>query len=126
MINGMHVILYSKHAEKVREFLGEVLQLSSVDAGGGWPIYTAPPTELAVHPTDGEPEHEVYLMCNDVDAVVAELAKRGIRPDGAIVDRGWGLLATLVLPGGERLGLYEPRHPSPLFPAGGEQAGAAT
>ena len=88
MINGMHVILYSKHAEKVREFLGEVLQLSSVDAGGGWPIYTAPPTELAVHPTDGEPEHEVYLMCNDVDAVVAELAKRGIRPDGAIVDRG--------------------------------------
>jgi hypothetical protein len=114
MITGMHVILYSRHADKVREFLGDVLKLPSVDAGGGWPIFAAPPTELAVHPSDDEPEEEFYLMCDDIKATVAELARRGIGTDGGIADRGWGLLTTIVLPGGERLGLYEPRHPSPL------------
>jgi len=114
MITGMHVILFSRHAEKVREFLGDVLGLRSVDAGEGWPIFAAPPTELAVHPTDGEPEHEVFLMCDDVNAVVARLAQRGIQTDGPISDQSWGLSTTLLLPGGERIGLYEPRHPSPL------------
>lgn len=113
LITGMHVILYSRHAEKLRDFLGDVLGWRSVDAGGGWPIFAAPPTEVAVHPTDEEAEHEVYLMCNDVEGVVEKLAQRGIATDGPIADRGWGLLTTLVLPGGERIGLYEPRHPSP-------------
>jgi len=114
MISGMHVILFSRQAEKVREFLGEVLGWHWIDAGGGWPIFAAPPTEIAVHPTEDEPEHEVYLMCDDVNVVVQKLAARGVRTDGPIEDRGWGLLTTLVLPGGERIGLYEPRHPSPL------------
>lgn len=114
MITGMHVILYSRHAEQVRGFLADVLEFRSVDAGGGWPIFAAPPAELAVHATDAEPEHEVYLMCDDVNAVVARLAERGIQTEPPVADRGWGLLTTLVLPGGERLGLYEPRHPSPL------------
>jgi hypothetical protein len=114
MIDGMHVILFSRSAEKVREFLTDVLELPSVDAGDGWLIFAAPPTEIAVHPTEGEPEHEVYLMCKDINAVVTRLAQRGIQTDGPIADRGWGLLTTLVLPGGERIGLYEPRHPSPL------------
>lgn len=114
MISGMHVIFYSKHAEKVREFFGDVLGLRSVDAGEGWPIFAAPPTELAVHPTDDAAEHEVYLMCDDVKALVERLAERGVETDGPIADRGWGLVTTLILPGGERLGLYEPRHPSPL------------
>ncbi len=114
MITGMHVILFSRQAEKVREFLADVLELRSVDAGEGWPIFAAPPTEIAVHPTDGEPEHELYLMCDDVKSVVARLAEKGIETDGPIGDRGWGLLTTLVLPGGERIGLYEPRHASPL------------
>jgi len=114
MISGMHVIFYSRHAEKVREFFRDVLGLRSVDAGEGWPIFAAPPTELAVHPTEDEPEHEVYLMCGDVKALVERLAERGVATDGPIADRGWGLVTTLILPGGERLGLYEPRHPSPL------------
>ena len=117
MITGMHVILFSRHAEEVREFLGDVLELPSIDAGGGWPIFAAPPAEIAVHPADDRAEHEVYLMCDDVEATVAKLAERGIETDGPIADRGWGLLTTLVLPGGERIGLYEPRHPSPLTPA---------
>jgi catechol 2,3-dioxygenase-like lactoylglutathione lyase family enzyme len=114
MITGMHVLLFSRHAEAVQKFFGEVLGLRSVDAGEGWPIFAAPPTELAVHPTDDEPEHEVYLICDDVRAMVEKLAARGIETDGPIADRGWGLVTTLVLPGGERLGLYEPRHASPL------------
>jgi predicted enzyme related to lactoylglutathione lyase len=104
MINGMHVILYSRHAEAVRAFLGDVLELPSVDAGGGWPIYAAPPAELAVHPTEGEPEHEIYLMCDDVAAVVERLQARGTETEQPIQDRGWGLLTSIVLPGGERIG----------------------
>lgn len=114
MITGMHVILYSHHPEEVRKFLGDVLELRSVDAGEGWPIFAGPPAEIAVHPTEDRPEHEVYLMCNDVAKVVTKLAERGVRIDGRISDRGWGLVATIILPGGERIGLYEPRHPSPL------------
>jgi hypothetical protein len=111
----MHVILFSRQAERVRDFLGKVLELRSVDAGEGWPIFAAPRTEIAVHPTEEEGEEEVYLMCDDVKATVAALSARGVETDGTIVDRGWGLLTTIVLPGGDRLGLYEPRHPSPIF-----------
>lgn len=114
MVTGMHVILFSRHAEKVRQFLGDVLGLRSVDAGEGWPIFAGPPAEIAVHETEDEPEHEVYLMCADVNAVVAKLLERGIQTDGPIDDRGWGLVTTVILPGGERIGLYEPHHPSPL------------
>jgi hypothetical protein len=114
VITGMHVILFSRHAEKVREFLNNVLELSSVDAGGGWPIFAAPPAELAVHPADGEREHEVYLMCDDINAFVTRLEERGVQTNGPIEDRGWGLLTAIALPGGERIGIYEPRHPSPL------------
>ena len=112
MINGVHAIFYSKHADALRSFLNDVLELHSVDAGGGWPIYAAPPTELAVHPTDGEAEHELYLMCDDINATVQKLAERGIRTE-PIADRGWGLLTSVELEGGERIGLYEPRHPRP-------------
>ncbi len=116
MICGIHVIVYSRHAEEVRKFLADVLELRSVDAGEEWPIFAAPPAEIAVHPTDGRPEHEVYLMCDDVGAVVARLAKRGVATEGPIIDRGWGLATTVILPGGERISLYEPRHPSPVLP----------
>ena len=98
MITGIHAILFSKHAESVRGFLADVLELPSVDAGGGWPIFAAPPAELAM--TSNE--------------TVAELAKRGIKTAGAIEERGWGFVTSLVMPGGEEIGLYEPRHPSPI------------
>ena len=115
MITGVHAILYSKHADSVRAFLDGVMRLGSVDAGGGWPIFAAPPAELAVHPTEGEPEHEIYFMCDDVHATIAELARQGIRTD-PVVDRGWGLLTSIHIAEDERVGLYEPRHPTPLRP----------
>jgi len=114
MITGVHAIMYSKHAESVRSFLGEVLGLDSVDAGEGWPIFAGPPLEIAVHPTGDEPEHEFFLMCDDVHALVAKLAERGITTKMPIADRGWGLVTVLVLPGGDEIGLYQPKHASPL------------
>jgi predicted enzyme related to lactoylglutathione lyase len=113
MITGIHALIYSKHLDRVHAFLGDVLGLRSIDAGNGRLIYAAPPTELGVHATDGEPGHELYLICDDIEATVAALKERGV---GAtpVDDRGWGLVTTLELPGGEKIGLYEPRHPSPL------------
>lgn len=113
MITGIHAIIYTKHEDKVRAFLADVLGLRSVDAGGGWPIFAAPPTELAVHPTGDKPEHEFYLMCDDINETVATLAGRGIKAE-PIHERSWGLSTSLEFGDGESIGLYEPRHPSPL------------
>jgi hypothetical protein len=113
MITGVHAVISSKHVQRVHAFLGEVLKLRSVDAGNGRFFYAAPPTELGVHDTDGEPEHELYLICDDIAATVAALQERGVTAT-PVEDRGWGLLTTLELAPGETIGLYEPHHPSPL------------
>jgi hypothetical protein len=91
-----------------------VLGLASVDAERGWPIFALPPAELAMHPTEGQPHHELYLMCDDIHATVAELRTKGVSFTSDITDAGWGLLTALELPDGRPLGLYEPRHPGPL------------
>ena len=111
MITGAHVILYSTDAEADRAFLLELLGTRSVDAGGGWLIVALPPAEVAEHPSQGDPRHELYLMCDDIEDTVSELTAKGIRFEGGVSDEGWGLLATLRLPGGGPLGVYQPRHP---------------
>ena len=111
MITGAHTILYSTDADADRAFLRELLGTTTVDAGGGWLILALPPAEVAVHPTEGTARHELYLMCDDIDATVAELGARGVVVEGGISDEGWGRLATIRLPGGGALGVYEPRHP---------------
>ena len=116
MITGMHAIVFSPAAEKVRSFVAEVLGMTSVDAGGGWPIFALPPAELAVHPSDGETRHELYLMCDDIHATLAELQAKGAEVAREVSDQGWGLLAALRLPDGSELPIYQPRHPSPLQP----------
>ena len=116
MINGVHAIVFSREAEKVRVFLGDALGLASVDAGHGWLIFALPPAELAVHPTDGESRHELYLMCDDIHATLAELQAKGAEIASGVADQGWGLLASIRLPDGEQFGIYEPRHPSPPRP----------
>jgi catechol 2,3-dioxygenase-like lactoylglutathione lyase family enzyme len=110
MINGAHVIVYSTDAEADRAFFRDVLGYPYVDAGGGWLIFKLPPAEVAVHPAEATPSHELYLMCDDLTATVNELADKGISC-GDVVDQRWGLLTTIRLPGGGELGLYEPRHP---------------
>ena len=110
MIRGAHVILYSADAEADRAFLRDVLGLASVDSGGGWLIFQLPPAEVAVHPAETSGATELYLVCDDVEATVADLTGRGVAVEGEISDQGWGRLATIRLPGGGRLGIYEARH----------------
>jgi catechol 2,3-dioxygenase-like lactoylglutathione lyase family enzyme len=112
-IIGMHAILYSKKAEETRAFFRDVLGFSSVDAGHGWLIFAAPPAELAVHPADDDEFHELYLMCDDIESTLAELRAKGQSPS-AVQDRPWGRLAEITLPSGQRLGIYEPRHPTAI------------
>ena len=111
MITGAHAIFYSTDAEADRLFLRDLLGTPSVDAGGGWLIMALPPAEIAVHPTEGSPRQELYLMCDDIEAKVREVTANGATVEGAISDQGWGLLATVRLPSGGPLGIYQPRHP---------------
>ncbi|WP_327248252.1 VOC family protein [Streptomyces sp. NBC_01320] len=108
MINGAHVIIYSQDAEADRAFFRDVLGFSHIDAGEGWLIFKLPPAEVAVHPADGS-SHELFLMCDDVQATVDELSAKGVEC-AAVTDAGWGLKTGIRLPGGSELGLYEPRH----------------
>ncbi len=109
---GAHTIIGSQDPEADRAFFRDVLGMESVDAGGGWLIFALPPSEVAVHPgKDGR--HELYLMCADLDATVRELRRRGATVKPEVHDHPWGKLATIVLPGGGDLPIYQPRHPSP-------------
>ena len=111
MIIGAHVIINSKNAEADRAFL-KGLTLPSVPMPGGFTIYGLPPSEVAIHPSDKNDVHEFYLMCDDVDATIAAMEKKGIATS-PIREAGWGRLTTLTLPGGGKLGIYEPLHPRP-------------
>jgi catechol 2,3-dioxygenase-like lactoylglutathione lyase family enzyme len=111
VITGAHVILYSHDAEADRAFLRDMLGFPGVDAGGGWLIFKLPPAEIATHPTDGATKHEFYLMCDDVESTLGELAAKGVEVSGAVRDQGWGLMASIKLPSGAELPIYEPRHP---------------
>jgi hypothetical protein len=112
MINGAHAIIYSKDPEADRAFLRDVLQLDHVDSGDGWLIFALPPAEVAVHPAEVNDRHELFLLCDDAAAFVAEMAQQGVACS-PVADRGWGLLTQLTLPGGGQLGVYQPRHARP-------------
>lgn len=112
MIIGAHSIIYSTNPDADRAFLRDVLQLTSVDVGGGWLIFGLPPAEVAVHPSSKNDVHEFYLMCDDVKALTAALKKRRVT-SSEIENQGWGLLTHVSLPGGGKLGIYEPRHARP-------------
>jgi hypothetical protein len=112
MINGVHVILYSRDDEADRAFIRDVLGFPHVDAGGGWLIFKTPPAEVAVHPTDGAPSHQLYLLCDDLRATMAELTAKGVEFAGPVSEQRWGLLTSIKLPGGGELGLYQPLHPT--------------
>jgi hypothetical protein len=112
MITGAHSIIYSTNPDADRVFLRDVLTLPNVDVGGGWLIFGLPPAEVAVHPSDTNGRHELYLMCDEVEAFVAEMTRRNV-VCGPVQDQGWGLLTQLTLPGGGTVGVYQPRHPRP-------------
>ncbi len=113
MITGVHAVVFSPDAEKTRAFFADVLNMPSVDAGGGWLIFALPPAELAVHPADNGSRHELYLMCDDIHVTLSELRSKGVEVVGDVSDQGWGLLAVIRLPDGGEFPIYQARHPSP-------------
>ena len=115
MIGGVHTILYSKDAEAVREFFRDVLEFPCLDAGGGWLVFKAPPGEIGIHPADTHVHREeLFLMCADVKAEVARLKAKGVEFTSPIREQQWGLVTQFRLPDGERLGLYQPTHPTAI------------
>jgi hypothetical protein len=113
MITGAHTILFSKDADADRAFFKDVFKYRFADAGHGWLIFALPPGEIAFHPSDGNDKHELYLMCDDVQAFVADMTKRGVATSPLQEER-WGVLTAITLPSGSKLGVYQPRHASPL------------
>jgi predicted enzyme related to lactoylglutathione lyase len=113
MITGVHAILFGQDADAARAFLRDVLGWPSVNAGHGWLIFALPPAELAVHPTEGDPHHELFLMCDDLKSTVAALQSKGVEVTSPLEERGFGVMTTIRIPGAGEIGLYQPRHPSP-------------
>jgi predicted enzyme related to lactoylglutathione lyase len=111
MITGVHAIVYSKNADAIRAFFRDVLEYRSVDAGRGWLIFALPPAEIAMPPADGDDTHELYLMCDDLEATLADLATKGIHPSRPIGEERWGRVTSIVIADGSELGLYQPKHP---------------
>ena len=115
MISGVHTIVFSPAAEKVLAFFRDTLGLPFVDAGDGWPIFALPPAELAVHPADAS-RHPIYLLCDALDAAVADLEMKGVALAQPITEQSWGRLTAIALPDGSEIGLYQPSHPRPGTP----------
>jgi hypothetical protein len=117
MITGAHSIIYSTNPEADRAFLRDVLALPNVDVGHGWLIFGLPPAEVAVHPSEKNNLHELYFMCDDIEAFVARMKALIVECD-PVKDQGWGLLTHIRLPGGGRIGVYQPRHSRPAVQIG--------
>jgi catechol 2,3-dioxygenase-like lactoylglutathione lyase family enzyme len=123
MFTGAHVLVYSRDADADRTFFRDVLKFPFVDVGHGWLIFALPPAEAAVHPASGESGqrhsgHEIltshlYLMCDDLQALIAELAAKQVKCT-EIETEPWGIRTTIRLPSGGELGLYQPTHPTAL------------
>src|SRR5689334_23542450 len=113
MISGAHIIIYSTNAEADRASLRDVIGFRSVDAGHGWLIFALPPAEAAFHPADNNDVHELYFMCDDLQAEMESLKKRGVACSDVHEER-WGSLTHFRLPGGGKIGLYQPKHPKAI------------
>jgi catechol 2,3-dioxygenase-like lactoylglutathione lyase family enzyme len=117
VISGAHVIVYSRDPDADRAFLRDVLGFESVDAGGGWLIFALPEAEVAVHPAKDGPSHELFFTCDDLDTTIAELRRKGAKVAPHVYDERWGRLVHMELPGGGRVGVYQPKHPQPTHGA---------
>jgi hypothetical protein len=112
MLIGTHSIIYSRKPEADRLFLRDILGLSHVDIGEGWLIFSLPPSELAVHPSSKNNKQELYFMCTDIHAFITAMKKKKISCS-SIQSLGWGELSQITLPGGGKLGVYQPHHARP-------------
>src|SRR4051794_29580067 len=114
MLTGAHAILFAQDADAARAFLRDVLGFESVDAGRGWLIFALPPSELGIHPAEGDSSVELYLMCDDVESEVKRLVDGGAKPASELISQRWGRMMQLIIPGDVHIGIYEPLHPTAL------------
>ncbi len=113
MINGTHVVVYSKDPEGDRAFFRDVLKFGAVDAGHGWLVFALPPAEAAFHPAEKSDAHELYFMCDDLKATMESLKGQKVKC-GAVTEQRWGSLTTIPLPEGGKVGLYQPKYPTAI------------
>ena len=111
MIFGAHIVIYSNNAEADRAFFSDILGLKSVDAGHGWLIFALPPAEAALHPSSENGAHELFLMCDDLKAEMASLARKNVHCS-PVQEARWGSTTKMRLPGGGDISLYQPKHPT--------------
>ena len=108
------MLLLCRVSDRLQAYvIRDVLKFPSVDAGHGWLIFALPPAELALHPSDVNDQHQLYLMCDDVHALIATMTAQNVECS-AVDEQRWGSITHVKLPGGGKLGIYQPRHPSPL------------
>lgn len=112
MIIGAHCIVYSRNPEADRAFFRDILCMPNADSGDDWPAFRLQPSELAVHSSDRNHVHEIYLMCDDIIEITRLLDNSAV-PHSSIEKHSWGKLLRLTLPGGGTIGVYEPAHPRP-------------
>jgi catechol 2,3-dioxygenase-like lactoylglutathione lyase family enzyme len=110
MLTGAHMVIYSRNAEADRAFFRDLLGLPSVDAGHGWLIFGVPAAEVAFHPHDRNDQHELFFICDNLKATMAALQRKGVC-FGDVAEERWGMRTSVSLPGGGKLGLYQPKHP---------------
>jgi hypothetical protein len=52
-------------------------------------------------------------MCDALDREIESLRARGVECS-SVNDERWGLINQVTLPGGGKLGLYQPKHPTAI------------
>jgi catechol 2,3-dioxygenase-like lactoylglutathione lyase family enzyme len=109
-----HMLLYTPEADALRAVFRDVFGWKHVEDHPGWLIFAMPPSELGIHPSEGSTKHEICLMCDDLEATIEELRAKGIEFRGEPQDQGFGIVTTMLLPGGVEILLYESRHASPF------------
>lgn len=123
MVTSIHAMIYSDDAAATRAFLRDVLGWPFVEHGDsepGWLIFRSGPSEIGVHPTVSEwhgktytspRHHSISLMCDDIQATVAELRQKGAEFRGEVEDHGYGWVIMMAVPGADDIQLYQPNHP---------------
>ena len=112
LISGAHVMIFTRDEDADRAFLRDELEVPCIDSGGGWLIYKLPPTEMGVHGGERNDHHELYFTTDDLDSAVAKLGAKGVQCSEPFT-ASWGRATSVPLPGGGKIGLYEPRHARP-------------
>jgi catechol 2,3-dioxygenase-like lactoylglutathione lyase family enzyme len=110
MISGVHALIFSRDADADRAFFRDVLGFNFVDSGGGWLIFALPPAEVGIHPAEANGEHQLFLLCDDIDATAKDLELRGVTLKRPFHEEAWGRLSSIKLPGGGELGIYQAKH----------------